>query len=146
MVRIHGAYGGTATQAFIQLQSGGAGCAHHRPRTDYIAVDLENGILASETTDFLELALHGGYQKIQLTTSDTLGRGERSFAIEIGERCGMPRFPFIAILTWDAGRRRPADLDLNVWNASDDLSGQEASPSGPLQTPPWQRTRTGSIR
>ena len=35
----------------------------------------------------------------------------------------MPRFPFIALLTWAAGRRvgRSADLDLNVWNASGQL-------------------------
>ena len=33
----------------------------------------------------------------------------------------MPRHAFIAILTWDAGPRRPADLDLNVWNAAGEL-------------------------
>jgi hypothetical protein len=122
VVRIYGLYGGTtATQAFIQVQSGSGGCAHHRPRTDSIAVDLEDGVLGTETSNYVELPLHGGYQKIQLTTSEVLRQGERSFAVEFGERCGMPLHPFVAILSWDAGRRRPADLDLNVWNTSGDL-------------------------
>ncbi len=121
LVRVYGTYSGSATQAYLQVQSGASGCAHHRPRTDYVAVDLENGVVATESTDFVELVLHGGCQKVQLSTSDTLGQGERSHTIQIGEQCAMPRSPFIAILSWEAGRRRPANLDLNVWNASGEL-------------------------
>ena len=66
---------------------------------------------------FVELALHGGYQRIQLSTSETLGVGERSFVVEFGAPCAPPAHAFTAILTWDAGLEGSVDLDLNVWNA-----------------------------
>jgi hypothetical protein len=98
------------------VQSGGRSCANSPPRTDFIAVDVAGGQLATDKGGFLELKLHGGYQRIQLSTSDTLGAGERSFVIEFGEPCAPPAHAFTAILTWDAGVGDPVDLDLSVWN------------------------------
>ncbi len=116
IVRVYGDYVGTATKVFVQVQSGGRSCANSPPRTDFIAVDVAGGLLATDKGGFLELKLHGGYQRIQLSTSDTLGAGERSFVIEIGEPCAPPAHAFTAILTWDAGVGDPVDLDLSVWN------------------------------
>lgn len=121
LVRVYGKYSGSAETAYLQVQSGGQMCSKFPPRTDFIAVDLEGGAIASEDDDYLELALHGGCQKIQLSTSNVLGQGERSFVVDIGDRCAQPRHAFIAILTWEAGRRRRADLDLNVWNGQGEL-------------------------
>jgi hypothetical protein len=116
VVRVYGDFDGDETQAFIYLQSGGQRCPNLPPRTDFIPVEIVDGHLASEQGAFVELVLHGGCQKLQLSTSDVLGEGERSFMVEIGDACAPPDAPFTAILTWDAGPGQPADLDLNVWN------------------------------
>jgi hypothetical protein len=116
IVRIYGNYGGPATKVYVQVQSGGRSCANSPPRTDFIAVDVVAGQLATDKGGFLELALLGGYQRIQLSTSDTLGLGERSFVIELREPCAPPAHAFTAILTWDAGVGDPVDLDLSIWN------------------------------
>jgi len=122
VVRVYGMYSGSATDAFVQVQSGGQKCARLPPRTDFIEATLgDDGALQSSDGDYVELVLHGGCQKIQLSTSEALGEGERSHIVDIGDRCAPPRSAFIAILTWNAGRRRPADLDLNVWNAAGEL-------------------------
>jgi hypothetical protein len=102
---------------YVQVQSGGRACANSPPRTDFITVDLVGGQIATDKGGFLELKLHGGYQRIQLSTSDTLGVGERSFVIEFGEPCAPPAHKFTAILTWDAGVGDPVDLDMSVWNS-----------------------------
>jgi hypothetical protein len=120
-VRIAAEYAGSAQTAFVQIQTGGPTCVDAPPRTDFIGVPIASGRLATEQGAFLELALSGGYEKLLLSTSDVLGQGERSFAVEIGEPCAPPRHPFTAILTWDAGPGQPADLDLNVWNAAGDI-------------------------
>jgi uncharacterized protein YfaP (DUF2135 family) len=116
IVRIYGDFTGTATRAYVQVQSGGTACANLPPRTDFIPVDIADGKLATDKGGFIELALHGGYQRVQLSTSDTLGTGERSFVVQFGEPCAPPAHAFTAILTWDAGRGDPIDLDLSVWN------------------------------
>ncbi len=118
IVRIYGDYGGTATKVYVQVQSGGRSCANFPPRTDFITVDVVGGQLATDKGGFLELALHGGYQRVQLSTSETLGVGDRSFVIEFGEPCAPPAHAFTAILTWDAGVREPTDLDLSIWNGA----------------------------
>ena len=112
---------GSADTAYVQVQSGRQGCPKLRPRTDFIEAEIDDGVLGSEEQDYVELMLHGGCQKLQLSTSKKLGDGERSFVVDIGDRCAPPRDAFIAILTWEGGRRRPADLDLNVWNADGEL-------------------------
>jgi len=121
VVRVYGKYSGSAETAYVQVQSGSQKCARLRPRTDFIPVTLEEGVLASSEEDYVELVLHGGCQKIQLSTSNVLGAGERSFIVDIGDRCAPPRHAFVAILTWDGGRRRHADLDLSVWNGQGEL-------------------------
>jgi hypothetical protein len=110
-------------------------CTDFTPRTDYTAVALVDGHLATDKGEFVELALHGGCQQIQLSTSDVLGEGERSFVVEVGDRCAPPEHPFTAILTWDAGPGQPADLDLNVWNAAGELLfvGSKQSAWGKLE-------------
>ncbi len=118
VVRVYGDYGGSATTVYVQVQSGGSACPNFPPRTDYIAVDVVGGKIATDKGDYLELALNGGYQRIQLTTSDSLGVGERSFVIQFGEPCAPPAHAFTAILTWDAGVGEPADLDLSIWNGA----------------------------
>jgi hypothetical protein len=100
------------------VQSGGSSCANFPPRTDYIPVDVVGGQIATDKGAYLELALHGGYQRIQLTTSDSLGVGERSFVIQFGEPCAPPAHAFTAILTWDCGVGDPVDLDLSIWNGA----------------------------
>jgi hypothetical protein len=120
-VRVFGDYTGEATTAYVLLQSGASACSDFTPRTDYTAVALVDGQLATDKGQFVELALHGGCQQIQLSTSDVLGEGERSFVVAVGDRCAPPEHPFTAILTWDAGPGQPADLDLNVWNAAGEL-------------------------
>jgi hypothetical protein len=121
LVRIQGSYDGSATRAYVQLQSGGTSCPNLPPHTDFIAVDLVDGHLASERGEYVELVLHGGYEKLQLSTSDALGEGERSFVVEVGEPCAPPEHAFVAILSWDAGPGQPADLDLVVWNGAGEL-------------------------
>ncbi|HTL36644.1 MAG TPA: hypothetical protein VL326_26100, partial [Kofleriaceae bacterium] len=121
LVRIYGKLDDSVDTAYVQVQSGGQICPKFPPRTDFLTVELDDGQLSSEENDYVELVLHGGCQKIQLSTSDVLGEGERSPVVDIGDRCAMPRHPFLAILTWDAGRHRPADLDLNVWNGDGEL-------------------------
>jgi len=116
VIRVYGDFDGAATRAYIHIQSGGPRCPNLPPRTDFIPVEIVDGHLASERGDFVELVLHRGCQKLQLSTSDVLGEGERSFLVEIGDACAPPEAPFTAILTWDAGPGQPADLDLNVWN------------------------------
>jgi hypothetical protein len=116
IVRVYGDYDGSATQVFVQVQSGGSSCANFPPRTDYIPVNVVGGQITSDKGPYLELALHGGYQRIQLTTSDSLGVGERSFVIQFGEPCAPPAHAFTAILTWDCGVGDPVDLDLSIWN------------------------------
>jgi hypothetical protein len=118
VVRVYGDYGGSATKVFVQVQSGGSSCANFPPRTDYIPVDVVGGQIATDKGAYLELALHGGYQRIQLTTSDSLGVGERSFVIQFGEPCAPPAHAFTAILTWDCGVGDPVDLDLSIWNGA----------------------------
>jgi hypothetical protein len=117
IVRVYGDYGGAAQKAFVQVQSGGASCANSPPRTDFVTVKLAGGQIATDKGGFVELALHGGYQRIQLSTSETLGVGERSFVVELGAPCAPPAHAFTAILTWDAGPEGSVDLDLNVWNS-----------------------------
>lgn len=121
IVRIYGEHDGDATTAYIHVQSGGQNCPNLPPRTDFIPVEIEDGHLACECGGYVELVLHGGYQKLQLSTSDVLGEGETSFLVEVGEPCAPPQAPFVAILTWDAGPGQPADLDLAVWNGDHDL-------------------------
>ncbi len=121
LVRVYGDYAGAATTGYVQVQSGGQHCEGFPPRTDYVSVALLDGKLMTEKGDFLEVALHGGYQQLQLSTSNVLGEGERSFVVQVGETCAPPAQPFIATLTWDAGPGEPADLDLNIWNAAGEL-------------------------
>jgi hypothetical protein len=121
IVHLTAAYDGEATTAYVQVQSGGQNCSSLPPSTDFIPVELVDGAIASQDGPFVALALTGGYQKIQLTTSDVLGEGESSFVVEIGEPCAPPEHPFMATLTWDAGPGAPADLDLSVWNGSGEL-------------------------
>ncbi len=121
LVHVYGDYGGDATTAYVQVQSGGPHCEGFPPRTDYVSVDIVDGKLLTEKGDFVELALHGGYQLLQLSTSNVLGEGEQSFVVQVGEPCAPPAQPFVATLTWDAGPGEPADLDLNVWNAAGEL-------------------------
>jgi hypothetical protein len=121
IVRVYGTYTGAATTAFIQVQSGGQGCADVPPRTDFVAVALVDGHLASGKGDYVEVFLHGGYQKLSLSTSAALGQGDRSFAVEVGEACAPPQRVFIVMLTWAAGPSQPADLDLSVWSAAGEL-------------------------
>jgi hypothetical protein len=121
LIQIRGDYGGAATTAFVQVQTGAQTCPNLPPRTDFLSVEIAGGKLATQQGDFLELALHGGYEKIQLSSSNVLGTGDRSFAVEIGDRCTAPKHAFVAMLSWDAGPSQPADLDLNVWNARGDL-------------------------
>ncbi|MEY2931142.1 MAG: hypothetical protein RL033_1891 [Pseudomonadota bacterium] len=118
IVRVYGAYGGAGTKAFVQVQSGGASCANAPPRTDFVAANVVGGGIVTDKGGFLELALHGGQQRLQLSTSETLGVGERSFVVELGQPCAPPAHAFTAILTWDAGVEGTVDLDLNVWNSA----------------------------
>jgi hypothetical protein len=118
IVRIYGDYGGSATKVYVQVQSGGSSCANFPPRTDYVVANVVGGKLATDRGAYVELALHGGYQRVQLTTSDSLGTGERSFVIQFGEPCAPPAHAFTAILTWDTGVGEPADLDLSIWNGA----------------------------
>jgi hypothetical protein len=135
IVRVYGDYGGADGKVYVQVQSGGSSCANFPPRTDFIAVDVVGGKLATDKGNFLELALTGGYQRIQLSTSDTLGEGERSFVIELGEPCAPPAHAFTAILTWEAGRGEPVDLDLNIWNSAGNVlcTGSKQSAWGQLR-------------
>ena len=121
LVRVFGTFAGDAATAFVQVQSGSQRCADMPPRTDYISVDIADGSLVTSAGNYLELALHGGQQKVLLSTSDVASEGDRSFLVEIGDECAPPPHPFVATLTWDAGPGEPADLDLSVWNAAGEL-------------------------
>lgn len=121
IVRVYAKYGGSAETVYLQLQSGSQRCAKLPPRTDFFEAEIEGGALVSEDGDYVELVLHGGCQKLQLSTSSVLGQGERSFVVDIGDACAPPRDVFVAILTYDGGRRHRADLDLNVWDKSGEL-------------------------
>jgi hypothetical protein len=121
LVRVYGDYAGSATTGYIQVQSGGQNCPNLPPHTDFIAAEIAGGGLASGAGNWVDLVLHGGYEKILLSTSDVLGEGEQSFAVEVGDACTPPEHPFVAILSWEAGPSQPADLDLSVWNAAGEL-------------------------
>jgi hypothetical protein len=133
LVRLYARYMGAATKGYVLIQNGSADCAAAPPHTDTIAMDLSDQQVATAKGDFIELYLHKGYQKIQLSTSETIGEGERSHAIEVGAGC-VPRSPFSATLTWDAGKGQPVDLDLNVWNKDGELVfvGQKQASWGQL--------------
>jgi uncharacterized protein YfaP (DUF2135 family) len=98
-------------------------------------VNVVGGQIASDKGAYLELALHGGYQRIQLTTSDSLGEGERSFVVQFGEPCAPPAHAFTAILTWDSGVGDPVDLDLSIWNGEGKAlcTGRKGSSWGQLE-------------
>jgi hypothetical protein len=119
-VRVAAAYSGAATVGYLFVQGGGHECPDSPPRSDYTKVDISGGKIVTSLGDFLELSLSRGFQRFQLTTSDVLGEGERSFVIDVAEPCARPASPFMATLTWDAGPGQPADLDLTVWNAAGD--------------------------
>jgi hypothetical protein len=136
IVRVYGDFDGSATDVYVQVQSGGSSCANFPPRTDYIPVSVLGGQIASDKGSYVELALHGGYQRIQLTTSDTLGVGERSFVVQFGEPCAPPEHAFTAILTWDDGLD-PVDLDLSVWNGDGRVLCTGSKQSG------WGQLRDG---
>ncbi|HET6583162.1 MAG TPA: carboxypeptidase-like regulatory domain-containing protein [Nannocystaceae bacterium] len=121
IVRLTAELDGDATSAYLQVQSGGQACPNLPPRTDFIPIEIVDGAIAGQDGPFVELALHGGYQKLQVTTSPVLGEGDGSFAIAIGEPCAPPAFPLVATLTWEAGPGQPADLDLSVWNGAGEL-------------------------
>ena len=121
LVRIEGDYDGSATIAYLQVQTGGQACPNVPPHTDFIPVEIVDGKLASSVGPFVSLALTGGQQKIQLTTSAALGEGDRSWVVELGEPCAAPAHPFIATLSWEAGPGQPADLDISVWSGSGEL-------------------------
>jgi hypothetical protein len=121
LVRVYGTYAGAAAKAFLHVQSGGTACGAAVPCTDHLTADIVDGHLATAEGDFLRVVLHGGYQKLQLSTSEVVGEGERSYTVEVAERCAPPKRPFAAALTWEAGPGEPADLDLAVWNAAGDL-------------------------
>jgi len=112
---VHGEYMGDADRAYLHVQTGGQGCADQTPRTDFVAVDIVEGIADGE------VYLHGGYQKLVWSTSDTLGDGDESFVIEVGDPCTPPLHPFVVLMSWDAGPGQPADLDLNIWSADGEL-------------------------
>ncbi len=118
LVQVSGEYTGNADTAYVHVQTGGQGCTALPPRTDYFVVGLVDGQIAGGS---LEVYLHGGYQKLALSTSAALGDGDESFVIEVGEPCAPPKHPFVVIMSWAAGPSQPADLDLNVWNAGGDL-------------------------
>lgn len=126
LVRVQADYDGADTPAFLHVQSGSQLCPDLLPTTDSIPVRIVSGALLTDAGDFLELALTGGYQKLQLSTSEISGESTaagQSFTIEVGDAtaCTPPADPFIATLSWQAGPGEPADLDLSVWNAAGDL-------------------------
>jgi hypothetical protein len=126
LVRIYGDYGGPTvadtTTAYLHVQMGSQTCELFAPHADAFPVELVDAKLASGAGDYVEFVLSGGYQKLLLSNSEKLGAGDMSYVIEIGEdTCAPPQHPFIATLTWDAGPGKPADLDLNVWNAAGEL-------------------------
>ena len=53
---------------------------------DTVSAEQPICAIATDKGGFVELALHGGYQRVQLSTSETLGVGERSFVVELGAR------------------------------------------------------------
>lgn len=115
LARVHGAYTGEAATGYVHVQTGDPSCPDLPPRTDYVAVELIDGELESE------IYLHGGHQKIVLSTSEVLGEGDQTFVIEVGEPCTPPKHPFVVIMSWDAGPSQPADLDLNIWSSDGEL-------------------------
>lgn len=107
LVRLYAQYQGSATRGYIMIQSGSSNCAEAPPCTDYVAIDRSNSQVATAKGDFVELFLHRGFQKIQMSISNVLGEGERSHAIEVGARCTPPQYPLSRHA--DLGRRpRPA--------------------------------------
>jgi hypothetical protein len=126
LVRVQADYDGADTDAFLHVQSGSQLCPELPPTTDSIPIRIEGGAIVSDAGDFLELSLTGGYQKLQLSTSEIAGEPTadgQSFTIEVGDAmaCAPPADPFIATLSWDAGPGEPADLDLSIWNAAGEL-------------------------
>lgn len=115
LAEVRADYDGDAETAFVHVQSGGQECPDLQPRTDHFEVEIVDGKVAGE------VYLHGGHQKILVSTSAVLGEGDQTFAIEVGEPCALPRHPFVAIMSWDAGPSEPADLDLNIWSADGEL-------------------------
>jgi hypothetical protein len=113
-VRVVAEYTGPSPKAFLQVQSGGSSCtdASLKPSTDYLGIPISNKQLGGADGDFMDRVMHGG----QISDNPALGQGERSFTIDIGDRCSKPAQALVAYLYWDGGKDDPVDLDLNIWN------------------------------
>lgn len=123
IVRVYGEYTGEQTSAFVMVQTGSSACGEGmEPKIDYIEVPIIDGKLNGGKGDFLEVYLYGGYMKVQLSTSNINGEGERSNVVEFGEACLAPENPLTVILSWnvpdDPSMR--ADVDLHAWNAAEE--------------------------
>ncbi|RJO67226.1 MAG: hypothetical protein C4523_10065 [Myxococcales bacterium] len=120
VVRVYGEYDGDATVAYVMVQTGSQKCLNFEPKIDYLEVPIADGKLAGGKGDFVEVYLYGGYMKIQLTTSNVNGEGDRSMLVEVGNECELPSAPLTVILSWTVGEGQNADIDLHAWNKDEE--------------------------
>jgi hypothetical protein len=122
IVRVSGSYTGEETVAYVMIQTGSIECGDgFEPKIDYIEVPIIDGKINGGKGDFLEVYLYGGYMKVQLSTSNINGEGERSSVVEFGTTCMQPENPLTVILSWNVPADNPAaraDIDLHAWNAA----------------------------
>ena len=120
IVRVYGEYSGDEETAYVMVQTGSQKCSDLPPKIDFIEVAIVDGKLAGGKGDYVEVYMHGGYMKIQLTTSSTNGEGERSMLVEVGDECQPPSVPLTVILSWEVAEGERADVDLHTWNAAEE--------------------------
>ncbi len=120
LVRVYGEYSGAETTAYVMVQTGSMACDGMEPKIDYVEVPIVDGKLNGGKGDYFEVYLYGGYMKVQLSTSNINGEGERSTVVEFGDNCMAPENPLTVILSWTIPEDDPtarADIDLHAWNA-----------------------------
>ncbi len=120
IVRVYGEYEGDAKTAYVMVQTGGQTCENFPPKIDFIEVPIIDGKLSGGKGDFIEVYIYGGFMKIQLTTSQTNGEGDRSMLVTYGDECQPPENPLVVILSWNKEEGKQIDIDLHVWNTDGD--------------------------
>ncbi len=104
--------GGTG-RAFLRIQTGASSCSEQEATTELLPVELDaDGRVVSEKGDFQAVPLTGGYQVLQLASSDAAD-ALVSHRITVGTRCALQPNELKVIMSWNTDGD---DVDLHVWN------------------------------
>lgn len=112
---VRGRLEGATGRAFLRIQTGASSCSEQEATTELLPVELDaDGRVVSEKGDYQAIPLTGGYQVLQLASTDTAD-ALVSHRITIGTRCALPGNELKVIMSWDTDGD---DVDLHVWNGA----------------------------